>query len=457
VNETANDSTLEARAEEPTTVSIGYPEFCPLECYEEDFAQSRRTAPSPAAKRAGAVVSAWQPPQAYTYGANFNPANIPHRQWLLGHRRALGEVTVDVGPPGVNKSTLILIDAVAIVTGRILLTDKPYSIGDVLLFAGEDSRRDVEAKLAGILEHYQIPAAELGGRLHVVYLAEVNPLGYSFAKMLESAAIINRELLDWIKSFPNLVAAFIDPIAAWHLILENDTAAMKVLCTELRRAAVAGNIHIGFDHHITKATMSDPEGHVGNLAAARGAYIVSDARWVFTLAKLRQSTANEFGIPVHEQSQWRRLDALKASYGPDDAETRLLRVRSVTIANGESVAVLSEGDARQIRADAFERKTAQQTERKETLTQVLTKMLEESTPRSAEGAATWLRTHRPELFPGRGQQPLSTRSIRESLPDLIGRGLNTKYKGRPDRIVCSMSGTGKGARREITFAQMEIV
>jgi len=452
-----NDSIAETIAEEPRTDSIAYPEFCPIECYVEDFAKSRGATPSPPAKSISAVASTWQPPQAYTYGADFNSADIPHRQWLLGHRRALGEVTVDIGPPGVNKSTLILIDAVAIVTGRTLLADKPYSMGDVLLFAGEDSRRDVEAKLAGILAHYQIPAAELGGRLHVVYLAEVNPLGYSFAKMLESTAVINRELLEWVKSFPNLVAAFIDPIAAWHLILENDNAAMKVLCTELRRAAVAGNIHVGFDHHITKATMSDPEGHVGNLAAARGAYIVSDARWVFTVAKLRQSTANEFGIPVHEQFQWRRLDALKASYGPDDAETRLLRVRSVTIANGESVAVLSEGNTLQIRADAFERKTAQQTEKKESITQALTKMLEESAPRSAEGAATWLRTHRPELFPGRDQQPLSTRSIRESLPDLIGRGLNTKYKGRPDRIVCSMSGTGKGARKEITFAQMEIV
>jgi hypothetical protein len=290
----------------------------------------------------------------------------------------------------------------------------------------------------------------------MVYLAEVNPLAYSFAQMLESTAMVNRELLDWIKSFPNLVAAFIDPIAAWHLILENDTAAMKVLCTELRRTAVTGKIHIGFDHHITKATMSDPEGHVGNLAAARGAYIAADARWAFTLAKLRQHTADEFGIPAHEQLGWRRLDALKASYGPDDAETRLLRVRSVTIANGESVAVLSEGDAQQIRADAFERKAAAVVKRKETLTQALTKMLEESAPRSAEGAATWLRNHRPELFPGRGQ-PLSTRSIRESLPNLIGRGLNTMHNNRPDRVVCRMSGTGKGARWEISFAQMEVI
>jgi hypothetical protein len=443
------------------TDSIGHRELCPIECYEEDFLQSRSTAASPLVKSHGPTAKSpgprWRPPQAYTYGADFNPAAIPHRQWLLGHRRALGEVTVDIGPPGVNKSSLILIDAVAIVTGRTLLADVPYSKGDVLLFAGEDSRRDVEAKLAGILAYYEIPTADLGGRLHVVYLAEVDPLAYSFAQMLESAARINRELLDWIKSFPNLVAALIDPVAAWHLIIENDTSAMKVLCTELRRTAVAGNIHIGFDHHITKATMSDPEGHVGNLAAARGAYIAADARWAFTLAKLRQQTANEFGISAPDQPRYRRLDSLKASYGPDDVETRLLQVRSVTIANGESVAVLSEGDTQLIRAEALEKKVAAQADRKEALTQALTKMLEESTPRSADGAATWLQTHRPELFPGRRGQVLSTRSIRESLPIVIGGGLNTRCRGRPDCIVCRTSGVGKGARWEISFAQIEMV
>jgi len=443
------------------TDGIDHREFCPIESYEEEFVQARGAAPRPLAKTTGPSVgtpgTGWHPPQAYTYGVNFNPEDIPHRQWLLGHRRAMGEVTVDIGPPGVNKSSLILIDAVAIVTGRTLLADVPYAKGDVLLFAGEDSRRDVEAKLAGILAHYQISTAELGGRLHVVYLAEVDPLAYAFAQMLDSTARINRELLEWIKALPNLVAALIDPIAAWHLVLENDTAAMKVLCTELRRTAVAGNIHIGFDHHITKATMADPEGHVGNLAAARGAYIAADARWAFTLAKLRHQTANEFGISTHDQSRYRRLDSLKASYGPDDVETRLLQVQSVQIANGESVAVLSEGDTQLIREEALEKKAAAQAERKERLTQALTKMLEESSPRSADGAATWLQTYRPELFPGRRGQVLSTRSIRENLPGAIGRGLDTKYRGRPDRIVCRTRGVGKGVRCDIEFAQMDLV
>jgi hypothetical protein len=427
-------------------------EFCSAESYEDDAARFADTEPRKGHEGAETPASTWRPPQVHSYGAGFDAANIPPRQWLLGRRRSRGEVTVDIGPPGVNKSTLLLADAVAIVIGRAILADEPYVSGEVLIFAGEDSRRDVEAKLAGILQHYNIPAAALGGRLHIVYLSEVDPLTYTLAKMVESIAVMNRELLDWVQKFPRLVANFIDPVAAWHLILENDNGAMKVLCTELRRTAVVANIHLGFDHHITKATMGDPEGHVGNLAAARGAYIVSDARWVFSLAKLRPSTARDYGIESHEISRWRRLDSLKTSYGADDVQTRLLEVKSVTIANGEQVAVLTEGDTRGVRAAAVEREATADAARREALTKALTAMLLESCPRSAEAAACWLQAAHPTLFPGRGGDPLSTKTIRERLPHRIGRGLDTYHNGGAARIVCLQSGTGKGLRREITWA-----
>jgi transposase-like protein len=300
------------------------------------------------------------------------------------------------------------------------LADEVYVSGDVLLFVGEDSRRDVEARLAGILEYYNIPPAALGGRLHIVYLSEIDPLTYTFAKMLESITVMNRELLDWVQKFPGLVAIFIDPIAAWHLILENDNGAMKVLCTEFRRTAVIANIHLVSTTTSPRRRWGIPKGHVGNLAAARGAYIVSDARWAFTMAKLRSSTARDYGIESHQISRWRRLDSLKASHGPEDGEMRLLEVKSVTIANGEDVAVLTEGDAHKVRAAAVEREATADVARAQALTQALTEMLVESCPRSADAAAKWLQERYPHLFPDRRGKCLSTKTIRERLVTFIG-------------------------------------
>lgn len=395
----------------------------------------------------------WEPPAVVSYGADFDVAAIPRRRFLLGGRRSVGEVTIDVGPPGANKSSLLTLDAVSITSGRPTLKDDVHRTGDVLMLIGEDSRRDFEARLAGILQHYGISPADLGGRLHCVYLAEIDPLMYSLAGMARDLTVMNERLLQWIRDFPELVALLIDPIAAWHHVLENDTGAMKVLCTGLRRLAVVGDLHVGFDHHVTKASMVDPEFHVGNLAAARGAFMTGDARWMFTMAKLKPETASSFGIPEDDRKRWRRLDPLKASYGPDDGEARLLYVQSVLIPNGEEVPVLTEGNRDNLQAAAADRRVTAELERTKAIADALTTMLTEKAPRSGDAAAIWLQGHRPELFPGRGGAPLSSRTIRERLPGLIGVGLATVARGRPERIVCRQAGVGHGARWEIAFHQ----
>ena len=173
-----------------------------------------------------------------------------------------------------------------------------------------------------------------------------------------------------------------------HRLIENSNEALQLLCTSLRSIAVQGNRHVGVDHHVTKITMSDPEGHVGNLAAVRGAgAITAYTRWAFTLAKLNEQTAEDHGIAEEERRRYRRLDALKASYGPDDDRARLLRVESVPIANGESVGVLVEVDTERTRADAYERKAVAATEAQKKLAAALTRMLTERRPRTASAAA----------------------------------------------------------------------
>lgn len=401
-----------------------------------------------------AMPATWEPPAVATYGAGFDAAKIPLRRWLIGRRRSVGEVTVDAGPPGVNKSTLMLCDAVAIATGRKILADPVHERGEALYLAGEDARRDVEARLAGILAHFHIPAAELDNKLHVVYLAEIDPVAYTLADMVDDMATLNTHMLEWLREYPGAIAVFIDPLAAWHRLIENSNEALQLLCTSLRSIAVQGNRHVGVDHHVTKITMSDPEGHVGNLAAVRGAgAITAYTRWAFTLAKLNEQTAEDHGIAEEERRRYRRLDALKASYGPDDDRARLLRVESVPIANGESVGVLVEVDTERTRADAYERKAVAATEAQKKLAAALTRMLTERRPRTASAAALWLITQCPELVPGKNGEPLAEFTVRQRLPRLIGQGVATIYNGKPARVVLR-PGRGR-AGSEIDFEQSE--
>ena len=75
-------------------------------------------------------------------------------------------------------------------------------------------KRDIEARLAGILTYYHIPAAALADRLHVAYLAEVDPRVYALAQMADDVAVLNTRMLGWLRDYPDIIAVFVDPLAA---------------------------------------------------------------------------------------------------------------------------------------------------------------------------------------------------------------------------------------------------
>lgn len=390
----------------------------------------------------GEEPPAWKKPIVATYGAGFNAAKIPKRRWILGHRRAEGEVTVDVGSPGTNKSMIELTDAVAIATGRKILADDVHVQGHALMLVGEDARRDVEARLAAILQRYHIAPADLGDRLHIMYLPEAEDLGaYALASMVDDVAALNILMFEWLAGYPDLTAIFVDPIAAWHRLIENSNDALKVLCAGLRNVAVRGKRHVSFNHHVTKIAMSDPEAYVHNLAAVRGAGVLTaDARWIFTVAGLKLETVSQFGIAEDERWRYRRLDPLKTSHGRNGGDPRLLRIDTVEIANGEEIAVLTEVDVTRAREEAQGREDDARLARQQALGEAIRRMLMQKRPRSMNDAATWLLSHCTELFLGKRGEPVSQQWVRKSLPGMIGAGIGPIAT----RIVVKATDDGPG-------------
>lgn len=400
----------------------------------------------------------WVPPEVQTYGAGFDPARIPPRRWLVGNRRSIGELTVDIGPPGTNKSMLELADAVAIATGRQTLNDAVHETGGVLFLVGEDGRRDFEARLAALLQHHAIPPSALGGRLRAVYLEEGSEGGYSLARMRRDVAELDRRLLGWLRDYPDTIAVFVDPMAAWHTLTENSNEAATVLLNALRRVAVQGQRHVSLNHHVTKLAMGSPEDHVHNLAAARGAGAIgANVRLAFTMARLAAKTAEGFGIAPNKRGLYRRLDPLKASYGPIDADLRLMRIETVRIANGEDVGVITEVNCEKLRAEAREQRETSEWTARNNAAATLRDAILAGGPLSANGAAQVLLDKVPEaLSDAQGNVP-ALATVRQRLPKFIGEGLPTSVDGRAARIVYRRprgKGQGKADRIEIAFDEV---
>lgn len=393
----------------------------------------------------------WQPPLVRTYGAAFNPAAIPRRQWVLGNRYSRGEVTGQIGPPGVNKSMLLLTDAVAIATGRTLLRDPVHTTGHVLRLVGEDARRDDEARLAAVCQQYRIEPAELAERLHMLYLSENDAERVMLAVADRDIAMLNASMLDWLRGFPDLAALVIDPMAVWHRLVENDNGAMAMLSAALRGLAAQTGAAVAYDHHVTKASMFDPEAHVRNLAAVRGGGAIgADFRWAFTLARLKPETAAGLGIPEEERRLYRRLDPLKASYADDRDELRLLRVDTVIIANGEPVGVLVEVDTAAQKAAGAAAAEAAVIAHVEAVALAMGRMLRQKRPRSMSETVAWVMQHEPGLFrSAKTGEPLAERTLRGRLLAALGGGL--EHEGQ--RIVCSTEGEGRAARQLVDFEQ----
>ena len=96
-----------------------------------------------------------------------DPAQIPRRRWLSGTHliRKFGSATI--AAPGVGKSALKLVEAVAIATGSPLLGILPAVRAQVWYWNGEDPLEEIQRRIAAICLHYNIAGNELEGWLFI--------------------------------------------------------------------------------------------------------------------------------------------------------------------------------------------------------------------------------------------------------------------------------------------------
>lgn len=258
---------------------------------------------------------------------------IPPRQWLYGKHLIRGFLSLTVAPGGVGKSSMLLVDALAMATGRKLLGASPPEPARVWVWNGEDPREEIERRIAAACIHYGITGDDLGGRLLV---DSGRDLPITLAKMEGGSVKVARPVSDQIKAAimaARIDALIIDPFVTSHEVSENDNTAINAVASEWRRIADETGCAIELVHHTSKAGAANGD-DMGIYASRGGGALIDAVRAARHLVRMTTQEAERFGLEETEaRVTFRVCTDGKANLAPPEKAT-WRRMVGVSLGNG---------------------------------------------------------------------------------------------------------------------------
>lgn len=262
-----------------------------------------------------------------------DPAKIPPRQWLFDRHYIRKFVTATVSAAGVGKSSLALLDAVSMASGRNLLTGAPIRPARVWYWNGEDPQEELQRRIAAIMLHYGLTEADLAGRLFVD-----NGRDTQIKVAIDDrqrGITINRPDVDSLEETirqNSIDVVILDPFVSIHAVPENDNGAIDQVAKELAAVADRCNCAIETVHHVRKANGAE-------LTAedARGASsLIGAARSVRVINLMSLDEAAKADINPNERRLYFRIDNGKSNMAPPAAVASWRRLIGVGLGNGTS-------------------------------------------------------------------------------------------------------------------------
>ena len=266
---------------------------------------------------------------------NVNPLSIPRREWLYGNHYIKDYLSLTVAPGGVGKSTLVLTEALAMVTGKALLGIQPLKECKVWYFNAEDPRDEILRRIIALCQHYKID-----------YDKELDGLYFGSGREVEMLLMagdhgtLNTKLIDMIRQRVKeyeIELIIIDPLASVMTSSES-VDNFKILAKSLSMLADECKASIEIVHHTRKlnnaqeVSVEDSRGGSSLVSAARSARILTkmDAREGDALGledyidyfKIEPAGKNNLSRPLDKISWYKKI--------------------GVTIPNDDIVAVVEE-------------------------------------------------------------------------------------------------------------------
>jgi hypothetical protein len=264
-----------------------------------------------------------------------NPKTIPPRDWLYGRVYIRKFVSGMIAPGGVGKTSLALVEALAMVTGKPLLGLAPRKPLKVAVWNGEDPREEIDRRIAAICIHYGITDADIGDRLTVHTSREVTDEQdrLIIARLEPNGLVVQvpvvKKVIKEIKA-GDIDVTIIDPFISSHRVSENSNDAIDVVIKQWNLIAENANCGVMLIHHSRKVA----PGMERTGEDARGASALRDGVRVLRVAnQMDEAFAIKNGVGKGWRSIFRMTDD-KRSMSPARLDDDWFKLVSVGLGNG---------------------------------------------------------------------------------------------------------------------------
>lgn len=263
-----------------------------------------------------------------------DPLTIPPRPWVYGRHMMRKQVSVTVAPGGVGKSSLTLVEGLAMVTGCELLGEwVPATPLRVWVYNLEDPRDEMDRRVIGAMIHHNIQPADIGDRL---FLDTGRERALCTAVEVQGNVTIVQPEVDALAAeiaARGIDVLIVDPFVSSHRVSENASGAIDLVAKEWARLADRCNCAIELVHHTRKtngaeATTEDGRGSTALLAAARSGRVLN---------KMNEDTKDQAGVK-DDLATFFAIDRDKANLAPVGKRS-WVRMASVDLGQGDSVGV----------------------------------------------------------------------------------------------------------------------
>lgn len=278
------------------------------------------------------IESERQWPTAYT---PIDPQLIPKRRWIYDTAYIRSYISVLASQGGVGKTSMQIVEALAIASGKPLLGETVHERTSVWLINLEDPIEEAQRRIAAAMQHYDITPEDIEGRFFVDAGRDVQ---IKFAMQSRDGIITNEDMVQYMSDKieqHNIGMVFIDPWVGANDINENDNVAMNAAVSAARWVCDKTDCGMVLTHHIRKANGED-----ATVDHVRGAgSLISAARAARVVNKVSQEEAMKLGVSEHEALGIFRVDDGKSNLAPPAEKAVYRRMSGVKLPNGEFIGV----------------------------------------------------------------------------------------------------------------------